>query len=147
MKLKLDNKSINKLKERLNAIEKQTSNREETDYEIEARFAKLREARAKKTDAFGDKTYEDVWDEITQEELDYYKRKNLEVPPEERYQKLKKAWYFHDSSWYMRHDKGYDGYGCNQFTGCIPECRYYAEEGRIEDKEVLSWYEKEKEEQ
>jgi hypothetical protein len=23
----------------------------------------------------GDKTYEDVWDEITQEELDHYKRK------------------------------------------------------------------------
>ncbi len=137
--MKLD-KSIDKLIERLDVIEKQTS-REETDYEIEARFAKLREARAKKTDAFGDKTYEDVWDEITQEELDYYKRKNLETSPEERYQGLKKEWYFHDSSWYMRHDNGYDGYGCNNGV-CIPECRYYPEEGRIEDEEVISWYEK-----
>jgi hypothetical protein len=35
----------------------------------------------------------------------------------------------------VRHNNGYDGYGCNQFTGCIPECRYYPEEGRIEDEE------------
>lgn len=34
----------------------------ETDEEIEARFAKLRESRAKVTDAFGNMTYEDVWD-------------------------------------------------------------------------------------
>jgi hypothetical protein len=40
-------------------IEEKTSG-EETDAEIEARFANLRDARAKKTDAFGDKTYEDV---------------------------------------------------------------------------------------
>jgi hypothetical protein len=26
--------------------------------------------------------YEDVWDNISQEELDYYKRTSLEVPPE-----------------------------------------------------------------
>jgi hypothetical protein len=112
LKLKLDNKSIDKLKERLDVIEEETSG-EETDYEIEARFAKLREARAKKTNAHGDKTYEDVWDEITQEELDYYKRKKLEVSPEQRYQRKKEQWYFHESSWYMSGVNGYDGYGCN----------------------------------
>lgn len=55
-----------------------------------------------------------------------------QMTPEERYQKMKEAWYFHDSSWYMRHDNGYDGYGCNNGV-CIPECRYYSKEGRIED--------------
>jgi hypothetical protein len=59
--------------------------------------------------------------------------------PEKRYQAFKKAWYFHESSWYMRHDNGYDG--CNQFAGCIPECRYYPKEGRIEDEEIISRYE------
>jgi hypothetical protein len=66
---------------------------------------------------------------------------HLEVPPEQRYQDKKKHWYFHESSWYMREANGYDGQGCNQFTGCVPECRYYHEKGRIEDDEVLSWYE------
>jgi hypothetical protein len=74
----------------------------------------------------------------TQEEWDYYKRKNIEVPPEQRYRHKKKTWYFHTSSWYMRKPDGYDGKGCNQFTGCIPECRYYPKDGRIDDKEVLS---------
>jgi hypothetical protein len=41
---------------------------EETDAKIEARFAKLRLARAKKTDGHGNKTYEDVWDNINHNE-------------------------------------------------------------------------------
>jgi hypothetical protein len=40
----------------------------------------------------------------------------------------------------MRHDNGHDRYGCSNST-CIPECRYYPKEGRIEDEEVLTWYE------
>jgi hypothetical protein len=40
LKLKLDKKSIDKLKERLDIIEEETRG-EETDYEIEARFAKV----------------------------------------------------------------------------------------------------------
>jgi hypothetical protein len=40
------------------------------------------------------------------------------------YQDMKKAWYFHDSSWYMRHANGYDGKGYNQYTGCVAECEY-----------------------
>jgi hypothetical protein len=31
---------------------------------------------------------------------------------------------------------------CNQFSRCISGCRYYSKEGRIEDEEVLSWYDK-----
>jgi hypothetical protein len=99
------------------------------------RFADYRAARAKITNAFGNKTFEDVWDSITQDELDFYLKMNLRVDPEDRYQDKKKAWYFHESSWYMRHNNGYDGYGCNNGK-CIPECRYYPEIGRIEDEEV-----------
>ncbi|HEY7108274.1 MAG TPA: hypothetical protein VH415_02485 [Nitrososphaeraceae archaeon] len=111
------------------------------DYYIEIgseppRFADYRAARAKITDAFGNKTYEDVWDSITQDESDYYLKMNLRVNPEDRYQDKKKAWYFHKSSWCMRHDNGYDGQGCNNGK-CIPECRYYPEVGRIEDEEVI----------
>ena len=61
MNLKLDKKLIDKLSERLDVIEEEPSG-EETD----ARFAKMRLARAKNTNAHGDKTYEDVRDEITQ---------------------------------------------------------------------------------
>ena len=65
---------------------------------------------------------------------------NLRVHPEERYQHKKEAWYFHESSWYMRRrdgiENGYDGYGCNNGK-CVPECRYYPKYGRIEDEEVI----------
>ena len=54
--------SINNIAEKLDIMEKSKSDSEaETDEEIEARFAKLRESRAKVTNAFGNKTYEDVW--------------------------------------------------------------------------------------
>ena len=62
MKLKPD-KLIDKLKERLDVIEEETS-AQETDYEIEARFAKLREAGAKKTNVHSEKTYEDAWENL-----------------------------------------------------------------------------------
>ena len=42
----------------------------------------------------------------------------------------------------MRGANGYDRQGYNQLIGCIPEYRYYHETGRIEDEEVISWYEK-----
>ena len=101
-------------------------------------FAEYRAARAKITDAFGNKTCEDVWDSITQDESDYYLKMNLRTSPEERYHHKKDAWYFHESSWCMRHDNGYDGQGCNNGE-CIPECSYYPQTGRIEMK-VLKWY-------
>jgi hypothetical protein len=39
-------------------------------------------------------------------------------------QEMKKAWYFHDSSWYMRGANGYDGHGGNG-TVCVLECEYF----------------------
>jgi hypothetical protein len=73
LKLKLDKKLIDKLSERFDVIEEERleTSREEPDNKKEIKFAKMREARAKKTNAYGEKTYEDVWDNITQEELDF----------------------------------------------------------------------------
>jgi hypothetical protein len=111
------------------------------DYYIERgmeppRFAVYREARAKKCNVSGHKTYEDVYDSITQDELDYALKVKLRISPEKRYQDRKEPWYFHQSSWYMRKANGYDGEGCTEH-GCMPDCRYYSETGRIEDEEVI----------
>jgi hypothetical protein len=53
----------------------------------------------------------------------------------ERYQEMKKQWDSHKSSWYRRGVNGYDGKGCNQYTGCIPECKFYPSEGKLYDGE------------
>lgn len=37
----------------------------------------------------------------------------------------------HKSSWYMRGLNAYDKQGCNGFIGCVPECKFYAEEEEI----------------
>ena len=54
------------------------------------RFADYRAARSKITDAFANKTFEDFWDSITQDESDYYLKMNLRMHPEDRYQHKKK---------------------------------------------------------
>jgi hypothetical protein len=104
------------------------------------RFSDYRHARCKKTKPAVGITCEDVYDTITQEELDWSLRQQLKVSPEDRYQHGKEHWYSHPTSWYVRvPHNGYDGQGCNQFTNpsCIPECRFYPEIGRIEDQEVI----------
>jgi hypothetical protein len=122
---------------------KKTTQQELDDIETQQngephRFGDYRHARAKKTAPAIGLTYEDVYDTITQEELDWELRQQLKVSPEERYQHGKYHWYSHPSSWYKRvPHNGYDGKGCNQYTGCIPECRFYPETGRIEDSEVI----------
>lgn len=101
------------------------------------RFSDYRAARSKKTAPAVGLTYEDVYDTITQEELDWELRQQLKVSPEDRYQHQKKHWYSHPSSWYVRvPHRGYDGQGCTG-QNCVPECRFYPEYGRIEDSEVI----------
>jgi hypothetical protein len=139
---------------------KETTQEELDDIETEQygephRFHIYRHARAKKTapallmdgDGF---TYEDVYDTITQEELDWQLRQRLKVSPEERYQDMKKHWYAHELSYW--HQTIYDNgkavdtikeYGCGRSNQkveggwCVPECRYYPQTGRIEDSEVI----------
>jgi hypothetical protein len=97
-----------------------------------------------KFDESGQKTFEGVNDTTTQDELDYYLKAKLRVSTEQRYHDKKYNWFFHESSWYWRglDATGYDGQGCNQFTGCVPECRYYSKYGRIEDGEVIEEHNK-----
>jgi hypothetical protein len=146
---------------------KKRKKRPETDAEIERRFAELQRARAKERYGpvrTGDNllTYVDLWDEVTDEEIDYYMRKALEVPPEQRYQIAKKNPPYHESTWTSRgiHNEktdyeydtsrgyyvrkpGYNGEkGCNKNTGCVPDCRFYPPTGRIEGDEVIAKYEK-----
>jgi hypothetical protein len=45
--------------------------------------------------------------------------------------------FFDDSSYSMRGLDSYDGKGCNGFTGCSPECRYYPNKRKIEDEKVI----------
>jgi hypothetical protein len=55
-----------------------------------------------------------------------------EQDAKERYQDFKhENWFFHRSSWSWRGVNGYDGKGCNQYTGCIPECKFYPSEGKL----------------
>jgi hypothetical protein len=105
------------------------------------RFAYYRHVRWEKLDERKQRILNgyDIDLTITQDELDFILRRQIRMPPEQRYQREKAHWYWHESSWTWRglDATGYDGEGCNQFTGCIPECRYYPKYGRIEDDEVI----------
>jgi hypothetical protein len=126
---------------------------ETEQYGEPCRFHIYRAARCKKTAPAIGKTCEDVYDTITQEELDWYLRQQLKVPPEDRYQDKKKYWYTHELSyWHQKtiYDNGkrkavdtIKEYGCGRSNEkveggwCVPECRYYPKYGRIEDSEVI----------
>lgn len=101
-----------------------------------------RAARLEKFDERGQKMFEGDNDTITEDELDYYLKAKLRVPPEQRYQDKREEWFSHESSWYWRGANGYDGRGCNQFTGCVLECRFYPGYGRIDDEEVIAEHNK-----
>lgn len=166
MKIAID--SFNKrLTEAESKVPAEVMGREETDEEIERRLKEMRGARAKemygpaRTDS-NSHTYADLWDEVTDEEIDFELRKHLEVPPERRYQLAKKYPPYHEIGWTSRHihnestgwvfdpnRKHYvriPGYfvdkGCTKETGCVPDCRFYPETGRIEDDELVQLYEK-----
>ncbi|MCI0560456.1 MAG: hypothetical protein MN733_18370 [Nitrososphaera sp.] len=66
-------------------------------------------------------------------------KEEIKIPPsklseleyqQQLYLSMKKAWYFHDSSWYMRHDNGYYGKGCNDGIW-VPECPRFPAKGRM----------------
>jgi hypothetical protein len=144
-----DNNTDRKTQEELDDIETE-------QYGEPRRFHIYRAARAEITKPAVGLTYEDVYDSITQEELDWSLRQQLKVSPEERYQDMKKHWYAHELSyWHQKticNDTGnkkavvdtIKEYGCGKFTEknieggwCVPECRYYSQTGRIEDSEVI----------
>jgi hypothetical protein len=92
---------------------------------------------------------------ITNDELEYSLKRNLIPTPEQRYQRRRKDWSFHDLSYLdqtvtvdEQGNKHYKDvvkdYGCGHWNNpkregcwCVPECRYYPEYGRIEDEEII----------
>jgi hypothetical protein len=150
LKLPNEDKSFNIFNNRLVEVEHKLpagkTDERESDSEKERKCAELRQERIMKLSQI--MGYEEAlshWrDGITDYELKWELESALRVPPEVRYQKRKEHWNGHESSWTTRGiNNGYDGYGCNQFTGCIPSCRFYAETGRIEDNEVIKEHEEE----
>lgn len=100
---------------------------EETELQKLRRFAKLREDRAKAVNAFDEKTYSDVLDNLSQDEIDYYAKKRAETSPAQLFKEGKEEWFFRPSSYYMRDIEEYDGEGC--YNGiCSPVCEYYIAE-------------------
>ena len=68
---------LHKLEDRIRLLERiydKIEKNEETESEKLARFSRMRENRAKITNGSG-KTYEDVWNEMTKEEYNYFKKK------------------------------------------------------------------------
>ena len=82
-------------------------------------------------------------------------KRDLKVPPEERYRREKGNWLFHDLS-YLDQTVDENGKavdiikesGCGHWSNkreegcCVPECRYYLKYGRIEDQEVIAEHNK-----
>ena len=66
--------------------------------------------------------------------------KKLQVLPEVRYQRMKQNPSYHQSGWVTRGLDTYDGWGCNNITGCIASCRFYPDKGRIEDDGIVEQF-------
>jgi hypothetical protein len=81
--------------------------------------------------------YRSVTNTLSIPHLEISQKSSNKRSPEAKYQDYKQQWYFHPSSWYRRKngEGSYDGKGCNQFTGCIPECKFYSQNGRLEEDE------------
>jgi hypothetical protein len=57
------------------------------------------------------------------------------------YNKIREHPTSHPSSWSHRGIKtGYDGKGCNQYTGCVPECSFYPPMQGVGQKEEMEYY-------
>jgi hypothetical protein len=118
--------------------------------DIPPRFLLYGRTRAEKWEASGPHQPSDFDESITQDELDYGLKRRLRMSPEQRYQAEKREWSFHDLSYFHQtiDDTGkcvdvIKEYGCGYNRGgCVPECRFYPEDGRIEDEEVIEEHNK-----
>ncbi len=85
-----------------------------------------------------------IWDfaldayELLPDEFEFYLSRYLyETTPEGRYEEGKKHGYFHEHSAFPEMDKGnIDAYGCKNGQ-CVPECKYYKKNGKIDDDQVI----------
>jgi hypothetical protein len=120
------------------AEEKEAEDADPETVQLRARYAKYKEEKAeewKRLNGNREKTYHESWAELTLSQYVYCIRG--QGTPEERYQFKKEHRYWHDS--YV--EGSFDG--CN--FECIPECRYYADKGTIEDEESIAEFERMKE--
>jgi hypothetical protein len=74
------------------------------------------------------------------DELDFILKRELRPSPEQRYADEKKNFLFHSLSCYMR-GLGESGYGCTG-KGCVLECEYFGDFGRIEDSVIIEKHNK-----
>ncbi len=110
--------------------------REETVHEYIHKCAELRTKRVEE--------YRKIMSETDAMHLCYLMSSDYEIggpyelrlSPEQRYQKRKKDWQHHETSWCKRNVPMSDENSCN-YLRCIPACRYYADEGRIEDDKII----------
>lgn len=94
----------------------------------------LKEIKIRTADKALDKLLERL--DAAEAKKEVKEEKERKWTPEEWYQELKRRWYFHNTSWYMRLLNGHDGKGCTLWNGCIPECAFYEKEGRLEEREI-----------
>ena len=109
---------------------------EDDDYYLDRgerppRFVYYKKVRREKYSDFEKLACFDPDETITQDELDFILKRQLRMTPEERYQRAKRHYYWHEL--YLK-----DRVECNpMYDGCTPKCRYHNETGRIEDEEVI----------
>lgn len=144
------NKRLDRFKKDLEKIENISKERREKAGQVDElelivkfdRYKPLKYERLKKQGQI-------VWDfaldahEMLPDEFEFYLSRHLfETTPESRYQEGKEHWYFHEHSAFPEMDKGnIDAYGCKP-DQCVPECKYYKNNGRIEDEQVIKdWIE------
>lgn len=140
------NKFVDNFADRLEKIEtkkgifKNGEKREETVHEYIHKCAELRTKRVEEYEKIMSTTdaLHLCWLMSTDYEIG--KPYELRFSPEERYQKRKKDWAHHDTSWCNRNVSMNDENSCN-YLRCIPACRYYPDEGRIKDDEVIKKHE------
>jgi hypothetical protein len=144
LKLPNEDKAFSTLAKRIIEAESklpaEKTEREETRSAYYRKCAELREARIAEYEKI--MTYEEAlhlcWCMSTDYEIG--KPYELRLSPEERYQRRKKDWQHHDTSWFKRKVSIKDENSCN-YLRCIPACRYYPESGRIEDDEITQEHE------
>lgn len=90
------------------------------------RFQLYQQARWEKLTGQDD----DVDNTITQDELNFILKQQLAMTPEARYQHRRNKLIWHDCG------VGYAGVDCN------PSCKFYLQEGRIENQEIIDEHNK-----
>src|SRR5215217_3775282 len=142
LKFPTDDKELNIFDERLTEVERKfpTEEGEETYSEYVRRCSELRHSRIFEYEKIMTETeaLHLCWCMSTDYEIGT--PFELQLSAEERYQRRKKDWQHHDTSWFMRDVSMNDENSCN-YLRCIPACRYYSKTGRIEDDEVIKEHE------